>query len=80
MRIEVTIAKSTVLPAGALDALAGELSRRINSTFPEIDGAVTVRYATANHSFRHRRRERRQRTHQRNFAGNMGKRRRLVHH
>lgn len=33
MRIEVTIAKTTVLPAGALDALAGELSRRINSTF-----------------------------------------------
>ncbi|MDM6886750.1 DNA damage-inducible protein I, partial [Enterobacter asburiae] len=28
MRIEVTIAKTTVLPAGALDALAGELSRR----------------------------------------------------
>ncbi|KJN40640.1 hypothetical protein SS45_19030, partial [Enterobacter hormaechei subsp. steigerwaltii] len=49
MRIEVTIAKSTVLPAGALDALAGELSRRISSTFPENDGAVTVRYATANH-------------------------------
>ena len=24
MRIEVTIAKTTVLPAGALDALAGE--------------------------------------------------------
>ena len=49
MRIEVTIAKTTVLPAGALDALAGELSRRINSTFPENDGAITVRYATANH-------------------------------
>ena len=48
MRIEVTIAKTTVLPAGALDALAGELSRRINSTFPENDGAITVRYATAN--------------------------------
>ncbi|EOE7083234.1 DNA damage-inducible protein I [Enterobacter hormaechei] len=49
MRIEGTIAKTTVLPAGALDALAGELSRRINSTFPENDGAITVRYATANH-------------------------------
>ena len=48
MRIEVTIAKTTVLPAGALDALAGELSRRIHSTFPENDGAVTVRYAAAN--------------------------------
>lgn len=40
MRIEVTIAKTTVLPAGALDALAGELSRRINNTFPDNAGAV----------------------------------------
>lgn len=48
MRIEVTIAKTTALPAGALDALAGELSRRINETFPEQNGNVTVRYATAN--------------------------------
>lgn len=48
MRIEVTIAKTTVLPDGALDALAGELSRRINDTFPDRDGNVTVRYATAN--------------------------------
>ncbi|KAG1716132.1 hypothetical protein ID866_1036 [Astraeus odoratus] len=48
MRIEVTIAKTTVLPAGALDALAGELSRRINNTFPDNSGAVTVRYAAAN--------------------------------
>lgn len=28
MRIEVTIAKTSPLPAGAIDALAGELSRR----------------------------------------------------
>jgi len=48
MRIEVTIAKTTVLPAGALDALAGELSRRINNTFPDNAGAVTVRHAAAN--------------------------------
>lgn len=48
MRIEVTIAKTTVLPAGALDALAGELSRRIHNTFPDNAGAVTVRYAAAN--------------------------------
>lgn len=48
MRIEVTIARTTAMPAGALDALAGELSRRINHTFPERDGAVTVRYAAAN--------------------------------
>jgi len=48
MRIEVTIARTTTLPAGALDALAGELSRRINDSFPERDGAVTVRYASSN--------------------------------
>ncbi|MDI3362457.1 DNA damage-inducible protein I [Lelliottia sp. V106_10] len=48
MRIEVTIAKTTALPAGALDALAGELSRRINESFPDQNGNVTVRYATAN--------------------------------
>ncbi|EAT9264774.1 DNA damage-inducible protein I, partial [Salmonella enterica] len=29
MRIEVTIAKTSPLPAGAIGALAGELSRRI---------------------------------------------------
>lgn len=48
MRVEVTIARTTAMPAGALDALAGELSRRINDSFPERDGAVTVRYAAAN--------------------------------
>ncbi|ADO48978.1 DNA damage-inducible protein I [[Enterobacter] lignolyticus] len=48
MRIEVTIAKTTALPAGAIDALANELSRRINNHFPEQDGQVTVRYASAN--------------------------------
>ncbi|EBH8765189.1 DNA damage-inducible protein I, partial [Salmonella enterica subsp. enterica serovar Freetown] len=35
MRIEVTIAKTSPLPAGAIDALAGELSRRISPHFPE---------------------------------------------
>jgi DNA-damage-inducible protein I len=48
MRIEVTIAKTTPLPAGAIDALAGELSRRINSQYPDADGNVTVRYAASN--------------------------------
>lgn len=48
MRIEVTIAKTTTLPSGALDALAGELSRRINHHFPDSGGTVSVRYATAN--------------------------------
>ncbi len=45
MRIEVTIARTTALPAGAL---AGEFSRRINDSFPEREGAVTVRYASSN--------------------------------
>ncbi|ECX9734904.1 DNA damage-inducible protein I [Salmonella enterica] len=48
MRIEVTIAKTSPLPAGAIDALGGELSRRISHHFPENLGNVTVRYATAN--------------------------------
>ncbi|OMB05777.1 DNA damage-inducible protein I [Salmonella enterica] len=42
MRIEVTIAKTSPLPAGAID------SRRISHHFPENLGNVTVRYATAN--------------------------------
>lgn len=48
MRIEVTIAKTTALPAGALDALADELSRRINNQFPDSGGTVSVRYAASN--------------------------------
>lgn len=48
MRIEVTIAKTSPLPAGAIDATAGELSRRITHHFPDNDGNVTVRYAAAN--------------------------------
>ena len=43
MRIEVTIAKTSPLPAGAIDALAGELSRRIQHHFPDNEGNVTVR-------------------------------------
>ncbi|MBB1199726.1 DNA damage-inducible protein I [Enterobacteriaceae bacterium 89] len=48
MRIEVTIAKTTVLPAGAIDALTDELSRRILNQFPDREGQVSVRYAAAN--------------------------------
>ncbi|ELE6250548.1 DNA damage-inducible protein I [Salmonella enterica] len=48
MRIEVTIAKTSPLPAGAIDALAGELSRCISHHFPENLDNVTVRYAAAN--------------------------------
>ena len=45
MRIEVTIAKTSPLPAGAIDALAGELSQY---AFPDNEGHVSVRYAAAN--------------------------------
>lgn len=48
MRIEVTIAKTSPLPAGAIDALASELSRRIQYAYPDIDSKVSVRYAVAN--------------------------------
>lgn len=48
MRIEVTIAKTTPLPAGAVDALAGELSRRIQHTWPDIATEVKVRLASSN--------------------------------
>lgn len=49
MRIEVTIAKTTVLPPGAIDALTDELTRRIENSFPDIGNQVSVRYAAANH-------------------------------
>lgn len=48
MRIEVTIAKTTTLPPGAVDALAQELARRITQHFPETNYHVQVRYATGN--------------------------------
>lgn len=48
MRIEVTIAKTTVLPAGAVDALAGELSRRIKHSYPDTTTEVQVRLASSN--------------------------------
>lgn len=48
MRIEVTIARTTSLPAGAIDALAGELSRRLNDHYPDRENKISVRYASAN--------------------------------
>ena len=48
MRIEVTIAKTTPLPPGAIDALASELSRRLQSDYPDTESKVSVRYASAN--------------------------------
>lgn len=48
MRVEVTVAKTTSLPAGAIDALSAELSKRINQHFPESVHSISVRYAAAN--------------------------------
>ncbi len=48
MRIEVTIAKTTPLPPGAVDALAHELTRRITQHFPETSNHIQVRYAAGN--------------------------------
>ncbi|MGM3160052.1 DNA damage-inducible protein I [Dickeya undicola] len=46
MRIELTIAKTTLLPAGALEALTNELSHRVHDIYP--DTSVHIRYAAAN--------------------------------
>ncbi|EIC83633.1 DNA damage-inducible protein I [Serratia sp. M24T3] len=48
MRIEVCIDRTKPLPAGALEALSGELSKRINKKFSDTDNSVHVRYAGAN--------------------------------
>ena len=48
MRVEVTVAKTTSLPAGAIEALTQELSRRIDKQFPDGNNSMSVRYAGAN--------------------------------
>ncbi|MDR3431948.1 MAG: DNA damage-inducible protein I [Rouxiella aceris] len=48
MRIEVCIDKKKPLPVGALEALSGELSNRINKKFADSNNSVQVRYAGAN--------------------------------
>jgi len=48
MRVEITVAKTQPLPAGALDALSAELTRRISRDFPDDDHHVKVRYAGGN--------------------------------
>ena len=35
MRVEVTIDKTRPLPAGAIEALTGELGKRVNRQFPD---------------------------------------------
>lgn len=46
MRVELTLAKSAPLPAGALEALTHELTQRVHRHYP--DSAIAVRYAAAN--------------------------------
>ncbi|ACT06465.1 DinI family protein [Dickeya chrysanthemi Ech1591] len=46
MRIELTLAKTTPLPVGALEALTSELSHRVHGIYP--DTSVHIRYAATN--------------------------------
>ncbi|MGL9720160.1 DNA damage-inducible protein I [Symbiopectobacterium sp.] len=46
MRVELTLAKSAPLPAGAIEALTHELTQRVHRHYP--DSAIHVRYAAAN--------------------------------
>lgn len=46
MRVEITLAKASPLPAGALEALTQELTTRIDKQFANTH--VQVRYAGAN--------------------------------
>ncbi|AHK21605.1 DNA damage-inducible protein I [Yersinia similis] len=48
MRVEVSINKKNQLPAGAIEALTHELTKRLNTKFPDTATAVQVRYASAN--------------------------------
>ena len=48
MRIEVTIAKTTPLPAGAVGALSDELARRVQQAWPDVNTNVQVRLAAGN--------------------------------
>lgn len=46
MRIEITLTKSTPLPAGALETLSKELHLRIDKQFS--DSKLQIRYASTN--------------------------------
>jgi len=46
MRVEVTIDKTRPLPSGAIEALTGELGKRVKRQFP--NAVVQVRYAGSN--------------------------------
>ncbi|PWC14203.1 DNA damage-inducible protein I [Brenneria roseae subsp. americana] len=46
MRVEITLSKSSPLPAGAIEALQHELEHRIHKHYPATP--IQVRYAGAN--------------------------------
>lgn len=48
MRVEVTVAKTTILPPGAIEALTQELSKRMDKHFPNSAHSISVRYASGN--------------------------------
>ncbi|SFM91558.1 DNA-damage-inducible protein I [Izhakiella capsodis] len=48
MRIEITVAKISPLPIGAMEALSAELSRRIKASFPDSTNSISLRYASSN--------------------------------
>ena len=48
MRVEITVSNTRPLPAGAIEALSDELSRRIDEQFPDSTNHVKIRYASAN--------------------------------
>ncbi len=78
MRIEVSIAKTTALPNGALEALNNELSPYRRARFPAIDSQVSVRYASGNPALGVWRPEEDKDRISEILQGNMGKRGRLV--
>ncbi|BAE74325.1 DNA-damage-inducible protein I [Sodalis glossinidius str. 'morsitans'] len=76
MRIEITLAKATPLPAGALEALSKELHLRIDKQFAE--AKLQLRYASANGITVLGGNKGRQGAHHRHPARDVGKRRWLV--
>lgn len=48
MRVEVSIDKKNQLPAGAIEALTNELSKQLETKFPDTTTTVQVRYDSAN--------------------------------
>lgn len=48
MHVDVTVAKTTLLPSGAIEALTHELIKRIDKEFSDRTNTLSVRLASAN--------------------------------